>query len=107
MHQPDEHCSGKGAAYAAQPAGDDHHKGLHDHGHVHLQVGRLAGQLQCAAEAGQGATQHHRAQHQRPGIDAQRTQDFAVLCGRAQALAKERASEKQVQAQPDQRPQQQ
>ena len=104
MDQPDQQGRDKRTTDAAQPAGDDDDKGFDNHVHVHLQMCRLARQLQRAAQPGQRAAQHHRAEHERLGIDTQRGQHRAVLRGSAQALAKPRTPQQNVQAQPDQRP---
>ena len=104
MHQPDQQGRHKRAANAAQPARDDDDEGFDNHVHVHLQMRRFARQLQRAPQPGQRAAQHHRAQHQRLGVHAERGQHGTVLRGGAQALTKQRAPQQKMQPQPDQRP---
>jgi hypothetical protein len=103
MDQSDDHRRHKSPADAAQPTGDHHHKGFHNHGHVHLQMCRLTRQLKRTTESGQGAAKHDRTEHQWPGIDAQAAQNLSVLRRCAQTLTKQGAGEQKMQSQPDQR----
>ena len=89
MHQADQQCRHKGPADTAKPAHHDDHKGLDDHVHVHLQVRWLARQLQRATKTCQRTPQHHSAQHQWLGVDAQRSQHAAVVRGSAQTAPKQ------------------
>ena len=83
------------AAEAAQAADDGDHEGVGDDGEIEIEVGRLARDLQRAAQPGQhGADEEHRGE-ELGLVDAERAHHLAVLGGRAHQRAPARAVEQQ------------
>ena len=93
----------KGARHAAQAADDRDHEGVGDHRQVEVETGRLARQLQRAAQPGQGGADEEHAGEELALVDAQRADHLAVLRRRAHQRAPARAGQRQPQAQQHQR----
>ena len=93
----DQQCRHISARNRAHAAHHHHHEGGADDVQVHLQVGRLAWQLQGAAQAGQKGTQRKHRREQPGLVDAQRADHVTVLRGGAHQRAPARFGQQQPQ----------
>ena len=83
LHLGDQDRRQEGAGDRAHAADHDDDEGVADHDQVEPQIGRLARDLQRAAEAGEEGAEREDHREQHGLIDAERTDHLAVLRGRA------------------------
>ena len=88
----------------AHAADHHHHEGVAQHRQVHREVGRLAGQLQRAAEAGERRAAGEHEREEQGLVDAERADHLAVLRGGADQPAEARLGQNEVQADQHDRP---
>ena len=89
----------KGTRNAAHTTYHHHYKGCANGGHVHLQTGWFARQLQGACQACEQRAQRKHGREQPGLVHTQCAHHFAVLRGGAHQRAKAGARQQQVQAQ--------
>jgi hypothetical protein len=92
----DEHSGQVSTGDRAHAADHDDHESVADHGEVHQQVGRLARDLQCAAEPGEEGAEREHGGEQDSLVDAERADHLAVLRGGAHQPAEPRLGERDV-----------
>ena len=92
-----EHGGDVGTDDRAHAADDYDDEGVGDHGEVHAEIGRLARDLQRAAEPGEHRAQGEDRREQHRLIDAKRADHVAILGRRAHQAAETRAREHCVQ----------
>ena len=93
----DEYGGDVGADDRAHAADDDDDEGVGDHREVDAEIGRLARDLQRAAEPGEHGAQGKDRREQHRLIDAKRAEHLPILGRRAHQSAETRAREHRVQ----------
>ena len=83
LHLGDDDGRKERAADRAHAADHHDHECVADHDQVEPQIGRLARNLQGAAEAGQEGAEHEHDREQHRLVDAERAHHFAILGGGA------------------------
>ncbi len=92
----DQHGGDIGSDDRAHAADDDHDEGVGDRGQIHAEIGRLARDLERAAEPREPGADREHGREQERLVDAERAEHLAILRRGAHQAAEARAREHDI-----------